>query len=98
MLNSSKNRITQVIVLGYLTIFVSSLCGYTGMPIWTVGAATVALASLSVSEHYRVYRRAAELGHFRQVDQTLLGSTLNALCGTSAAYVCGLVVRYLAGV
>ena len=60
-------------------------------------AATIALTSLSYAEHYGLYRRGAELGLFRQLDETLLGSLFNALCGTSAAYACGIVVRFVAG-
>jgi len=82
-------------VLGYLTIFVTSLCGYTGMPIWTVGAATVALVSLSISARFELYKRGAELGLFRQVDATLVGSLFNSLCGAGAAYVVGVVVRLI---
>jgi hypothetical protein len=85
-------------MLTYLTILASSLCGYTGMPIWTVVAATVALASLTMSEHYGLYRRGSELGLFRYVDETFLRSALNGLCAAGAAYICGVVVRLIAAV
>ncbi len=85
-------------MLSYLTIFASSLCGYTGMPVWSVGAATLALASLSASEHFSLYKRGAELGLFRQIDDTLLRSLFNAFCGTALAYVSGVVVRHITGV
>ena len=83
-------------MLSYLIIFSASLCGYTSMPAWTIGAASVALASCSYAEHHRLYRRGAELGLSRQLDATLLGSVFNALCGASAAYVGGVIIRYLA--
>jgi hypothetical protein len=83
-------------VLSYLTIFAASLCGYASIGIWSVGAATVALASLSYTEHYGLYRRGAELGLFRQIDATLLSSLFTALCGTAAAYGFGVVVRLVA--
>jgi hypothetical protein len=85
-------------VLGYLTIFATSLCGYAGMSFWTVAAGTLALASTSASEHFSLYKRGAELGLSRQVDETLLRSLFNAFCGAGAAYSCGLVVRLLAGI
>jgi len=66
------------------------------MPAWTIGAATVALTSCSYAEHQRLYRRGAELGLSRQLDTSLLGSLFNALCGASAAYIGGVVIRYLA--
>ncbi len=85
-------------MLSYLTIFSASLCGYALMPAWTIAAATLALTSLSYEEHYRLYRRAGELGLFRQIDATLLSSLFTALCGTAAAYGFGLVVRLISPV
>jgi hypothetical protein len=84
-------------MLSYMTIFAASLCGYASIGIWSIGASTIALASLSYAEHYRLYRRGAELGLFHHLDETLLGSLFNALCGTGAAYACGIVVRFIAG-
>jgi hypothetical protein len=84
-------------VLSYLTIFASSLCGYTGMPLWTLGAVTLALTSISASESYWLYKRGAELGLSRQVDETLLKSLFNAFCGAAAAYLCGVIVRLASG-
>jgi hypothetical protein len=85
-------------MLTYFTILAASLCGYTGMPIWTVAAATVALASLAMSEHYGLYKRGSEFGLFRQLDETFLSSVFNAVCAATAAYFCGVVVRFVAAV
>src|SRR5262245_36772118 len=56
-LNSVENRFSRATMLTYLTILAVSLCGYTSMPLWTVGAATLALASLTMSEHHGLYKR-----------------------------------------
>ena len=85
-------------MLMYLTILAASLCGYTAMPPWTVAAATVALVSLTMSEHYSLYKRGTALRLFRQVDETFLRSAFNALCAAGAAYLCGVAVRYIAAV
>lgn len=85
-------------VLSYLAIFAVSLCGYAGLPIWVVGAATIALASLSYAEHHRLYKRGAELGLFSLVDATLVGSLFNALCATAVAYGFGVIVRFAGSV
>jgi hypothetical protein len=65
------------------------------MPLWVIGAATVALASLSYAEHYGLYKRGAELGLFSHTDTTLVRSLFNALCATAAAYGFGVVVRFV---
>ena len=80
-------------MLSYMTIFAASLCGYASIGVWSIGAATIALASISYAEHCRLYRRGAELGLFRQIDETLLSSLFTALCGTAAAYGFGVIVR-----
>ena len=80
-------------MLSYLAIFAVSLCGYAALPVWVVAAATVALASLTYAEHYRLYRRGSELGLFSLIDATLLRSLFNALCACAAAYGFGVVVR-----
>jgi hypothetical protein len=85
-------------MLTYLTILAASLCGYTAMPTWTVVAATVALVSLTMSEHYGLYKRGTEVGLFRQVDETFLRSAFNALCAAGGAYLCGVAVRYIAAI
>jgi hypothetical protein len=82
-------------MLSYLAIFAVSLCGYASLPIWVVGAATVALASSSYAEHYRLYRRSSELGLFTPIDATLMRSLFNALCASAAAYGFGVVVRFV---
>jgi hypothetical protein len=82
-------------MLSYLTIFAASLSGYASMPVWTIAAATVAVASLSYAESHHLYRRGTELGLSGQVDATLIGSLFNALLGTTVAYVGGVVVRLL---
>jgi|SoiMethySBSTD1v2_1073268.scaffolds.fasta_scaffold803319_2 hypothetical protein len=85
-------------MLSYLAIFAVSLCGYAALPVWVVAAATVALASLSYAEHYRLYRRGSELGLFTLIDATLMRSLFNALCASAVAYGFGVVVRFVSAI
>jgi hypothetical protein len=84
-------------MLVYAATFIVSLGGYAGLPIWVIGVGTIALASLSYAEHYRLYRRGAELGMFEQIDSTMIGSLLNALGASTMAYGAGVIVRFVAG-
>jgi hypothetical protein len=84
-------------LLSYSAIFVASLCGYAGLPVWVVGAATIALASLSYAENYFLYRRGANFGLFGVMDATLLRSVVNAFFASAAAYAFGAVLRIAAG-
>ena len=83
-------------LLSYSAIFAAALCGYAGLPVWVVGAATIALASLSYAENYFLYRRGANLGLSGLVDTTLVRGVFNAFCASAAAYVFGAIVRIAA--
>ena len=80
-------------MLGYLAIFSVSLCGYGSMPIWTVGAGTIALAILALAEHHALYRRGVGLGLVNQADMTLGRSFVNAFSAAAVAYAFGVLVR-----
>ena len=84
-------------LLSYSAILVASLCGYAGLPVWVIGAATIALASLSYAENYFLYRRGAIVGLFGLMDTTLLRSVFNAFCASATAYAFGAIVRLAAG-
>jgi hypothetical protein len=83
--------------LSYSAIFAASLCGYAGLPVWVIGAATIALASLSYAEHYFLHRRGASLGLSSLMDTTLMRSVFNAFCASAAGYTFGAIVRLAAG-
>jgi hypothetical protein len=82
-------------MLAYLTIFTASVSGFAGAPVWVVGLATIALASLSFAEHYCLYQRGSELGFFNLVDTTLISSLLNAIAASGMAFAAGAALRFL---
>lgn len=82
-------------MLAYLTIFAASVSGFAGAPLWVVGLATIALASLSFAEHYALYQRGTGLGFFDLVDTTLIGSLLNALTASGLAFAAGAALRFV---
>jgi H+/gluconate symporter-like permease len=83
-------------MLAYITIFLASMCGYAGTPIWWAPVAAVGLASLSYAENYMLIRRGQELGFADEVTGTMLKSFGNALMATGAAYAFGMVLRVVA--
>jgi hypothetical protein len=80
-------------LIGFLIIFGAALGGYAGLALWTIGAATIGLASLSYAERHMLLKRASERGLSELADSTLLSSAFNAFCATGAAYGCGLLLR-----
>lgn len=83
-------------MLALATIIVVTFCGLSGTPMWTIPAATIALASVSYARHQMLFRRAADLGMQEAIDQTLVASLLNAFIACSAAYAMGAALRFLA--
>ncbi len=82
-------------MLGLLAILAVALCGLTAAPAWTVAISAIALASVSYARHYALFRRAADLGLQDATDQTVVGSLVNGLIASVAAYGCGAALRYL---
>jgi hypothetical protein len=82
-------------MLAYLTIFVCSLAGLFGAPVWTISLATIGLASISYARHFQLYERGSTLGWARLVDLTVFSSLFNALATCSVAYAAGVLFRVL---
>jgi hypothetical protein len=82
-------------MLAFLAIFAAALAGFGGVGMWTVAASAIALASLSYAEHYSLYRRGQELGHFDALRSTALRSFGNALVAAGGAYACGYLLHLL---
>jgi hypothetical protein len=80
-------------LLGYLAIFCVALAGYAGISPWAIGAAAVALASISYSEHWRTYERCREIGIYKAIDSATVRSALNATIASGAAYGFGWLMR-----
>ena len=82
-------------MLGLICILTATICGLLAVPAWSVPVAAVALASVSYARHHALFRRAADLGMQEAIDQTLVGSLLNGLVASTAAYGCGAALRFL---
>jgi hypothetical protein len=82
-------------MIAYLAIFCVALAGYAEVGPWVIGAAALALASISYAEHCRTYERGREIGLYRIVDPVILRSVLNATIASAAAYGFGWVVRVI---
>jgi len=82
-------------MFGFLAIFAAALSGFGGIGVWAVAACAIALASLSYAEHFALYRRGQELGHFDALRSTALRSFGNALIAAGGAYACGYLLRLL---
>src|SRR5262245_30753477 len=82
-------------MLGFLCIFTIAVCGLAAVPLWSVPLAAIALTSVSYSRNHMLFHRAADLGLQDAIDQTLIGSLLNGLVASAAAYGCGVVLRVL---
>lgn len=82
-------------MLGLVCILAVSLCGLVAVPGWSVAVGAIALTSISYARHHALFRRAADIGMHEAVDQTLIGSLLNGLVASLAAYGCGVMLRFL---
>lgn len=82
-------------MIAYLAIFCVALAGYAGVSPWAIGAATIALASLSYGERGRAYERSRELGMYRIIDSVMTRSVLNAATASAAAYGFGWLMRII---
>ena len=82
-------------MLALICILSVSLCGLLAVPAWSVPIATIALATVSYARHQALFRRAADLGMQEAIDQTLVGSLVNGLVASIAAYGCGAALRFL---
>lgn len=82
-------------MLAFTAIFASALAGFGGVGMWAVAASAIALAALSYAEHYPLYRRGQELGHFDALRSAALRSFGNALFAAGGAYSCGYLLHLL---
>lgn len=82
-------------MLAYLAIFGAALAGLAGLPPWTMAASVIALASLSLAQHHRMYERAQEAGLTSFLDLVLFRSLLNAMVASGASYGGGCAIRLL---
>jgi hypothetical protein len=82
-------------MLGFLAILAAALCGLAAAPAWTAALAALGLASVSYARHHVLFRRAADLGLQGAIDHTLAVSLFNGFMASSAAYGCGVALRYL---
>jgi hypothetical protein len=74
-------------MLAYIAIFSCALAGFAGAPTFAIAVCAVALASLSYSENFDLYRRGRELG--LSLNFALLRSFANGLLAAAAAYLGG---------
>jgi hypothetical protein len=82
-------------LLGFFCVFAASLGGYAALGPWSFVAAAIALAALSYSEHFSLYRRGQELGLAELLRATTLRSFCNAFLAAGGAYVCGYLLRFI---
>jgi len=82
-------------MLALLAVLLVAFCGLGAAPMWSVVVAALGLATISYARHHLLFRRAADLGLQGEIDQTLLGSLLNGLLASTAAYGCGAALRFL---
>jgi hypothetical protein len=82
-------------VLAFLSILLVAFCGLVAAPVWCAALGAIALASISYARHHLLFRRADDLGLQDELDRTLVGSLVNALAASSAAYGCGAALRFL---
>ncbi len=82
-------------MLAYLTIFIASVCGYAGAPLWSPLLGAVGLLSISFAQHHGIVKRGMARDFQDEVDDAFWRSALNAVATTSSIYVFGMVVRAL---
>ena len=80
-------------MIAYLAIFCVALGGYAGVSPWAIGAAALALGSISYAEHDRIYERGRELGIYRIIDSVMVRSVFNAAIASASAYCFGWLMR-----
>ena len=83
--------------LALASILLVALCGLAAGPIWSVPVAALVLSTISYARHHILFRRAADIGLQNEIDHTLIGSLLNGLVASAAAYGCGAALRFLSG-
>ena len=76
-------------------MFGAAIGGYAGGPPWVIAASAIALAAISYSEHYHLYRRGQELGLTDVLEGTVLRSAMNAVIAAGGAYGFGMVFALL---
>jgi hypothetical protein len=82
-------------MLAYTAIFSCALAGFAGVPPYAVAVCAIALASISYSENFDLYKRGRELGLSRAFNIALLRSLANGLLAAAAAYIGGRAFNWL---
>lgn len=82
-------------VLAYIAIFSCALAGFAGAPSFAIAVCAIALASISYSENFDLYRRGRELGLSHGLNFVLLRSLANGLLAATAAYLGGWAFKWL---
>jgi hypothetical protein len=83
------------VLLGYLAVLGAALAGYAGLAPWAIAATAIALAALSRSQHFELYRRGQDLGLTRAINVTGLRSFLNSVVAAGLAYGTGWALRVI---
>jgi hypothetical protein len=78
--------------LGYFVILGASIAACAGVGPWAIGAASIALAALSYSQHDDLYERGRHI-ETRVIDLLLLRSLANAVAAASLPYGFGWLLR-----
>lgn len=82
-------------MLSYIAILSCALAGFASAPSFVIAVCAIALASLSYSENFDLYRRGRELGLSRVLNVALLRSLTNGLLASAAAYVGGWALKWM---
>lgn len=82
-------------MLGFFSVFASSVAGFANVGIWAIAACAIALASTSYTEHQALYRRGQELGLTDTLRGTVLRSFGNGLAASGSAYFCGWLLQLI---
>lgn len=76
-------------VAGFFVILAASIAGYSGLGAWSIALAALGLLTLSYFERQRLIGRTYELGATALAERAWIGSLVNAVCATGAAYAFG---------
>ncbi len=80
-------------MIAYFILLSAALAGFSGVPIWAVGATTIALAAHSHHSNQQLYRQGQALQKFELFERSIGNSALNALMACSVSYYGGIIFR-----
>ena len=80
-------------MIGFLSIFVTSLAAFAGAPVWAMVPGVLVLLTLSIIEQRKLSTRFAAIGASYMLTMAAWESAGNALVATGAAYGLGMVVK-----